>query len=423
MQEVKVSTEALENHNYILNLKKEISTCFIELGSKLKESKDKYYYKELGFRSFEEYVETSKIELKRASAYALIEIYERFVEEQGYSLEELSEIGISKLRVICPVYAHRRWIKKAKKLSFRQLRSEVTKYLERERMVSGRNKVYEGKWINDIIEGDSFELLKKLPSESIDFCMTSPPYWRIGDFGTSFGAEKEYAQYIKRVLEITGRIKEILKSSGSFYLNIGDTYQKEGLLCIPHRIAIRMRDEQNWILRECIIWHKLNPIPATEFKNKFLNAYEFIFHFIKSEDYYSNMKEVMVKKQDKYGRSNINRFFERIKLGLNGEDCYKFFEKSSDIPEVIELRVPTNVWSLGVRPHYGRVLATYPEEICERGIKVSCPEGGIVLDPFAGSGTTLVVAKKLKRKYLGFELNPKYLKLARERLAKVEVLP
>jgi DNA modification methylase len=135
------------------------------------------------------------------------------------------------------------------------------------------------------------------------------------------------------------------------------------------------------------------------------------------------MKEVMVKKQDKYGRSEVGRFFERMKLGLNGEDCYKFFEKSSDIPEVIELRVPTNVWSLGVRPHYGGVLATYPEEICERGIKVSCPEGGIVLDPFAGSGTTLVVAKKLKRKYLGFELNPRHVKFARERLAKVEVLP
>lgn len=158
-------------------------------------------------------------------------------------------------------------------------------------------------WLNKVHEGHALHLLKKMPSDSVDLVITSPPYWGLRFYGegtvTSWpdgwkgqlGLEPNYQLFVKHLVSILHEVKRVLKPSGSLYLNLGDTYQNKCMIGMPWRVALAMMDKDGWILRNSIIWHKPNHMPMSV-RDRLTNGYEFIFHFVKSQKYYYNLDAI-----------------------------------------------------------------------------------------------------------------------------------
>lgn len=155
------------------------------------------------------------------------------------------------------------------------------------------------------ISGDCLKVLKEIPEGTIDCVITSPPYWGHRLYsGGGIGQEKKYSHYIENITLITAEIYRIIKPSGSFWLNIGDTYRNKNLLGIPWRIAINLMDSQNWILRNSVIWNK-HKGGLDSSKDKLRNMHENIFHFVKSaQDYYYDTSMIRSDARRGYCDSN-----------------------------------------------------------------------------------------------------------------------
>ena len=163
--------------------------------------------------------------------------------------------------------------------------SEVVKYLE-------------GDSIRPLfLLGDSLHVLRSFPTGIIDFCMTSPPYWGHRQYaGEGIGLEADWHDYIKHLCAITDEVRRVLKPEGSFWLNIGDSYQSKNLIGIPWRVAIEMTDKQDWILRNSVVWHKVKGGPDNS-NDKLRNVYEHVFHFVKESKYYYNADAIRLTPQ------------------------------------------------------------------------------------------------------------------------------
>lgn len=325
-----------------------------------------------------------------------------------------------------------------------------------------------------LVCGTAIDILKKIPSNSIDCCITSPPYWMKRQYmNGGIGLENSYEEYIDSLLLITKEIFRILKSSGSFWLNIGDTYKNKSLACIPWRIVIRMIDSQNWILRNTVIWDKVKG-GLDNSKDKLGNIYEPVFHFVKSKKYYYNIDEIRnktlsaivtdnkvvsatgvsgVRYKKQIENSNIltveqkvnaindlNAMIEQMKSGkladfrmiINGEqrtthsDSEKVSGRAKELHEkgYYFLKYspkgtkPNDLWRIIPEDTQKRTLhfAPYPEELCVKPIVLTCPIDGIILDPFVGSGTTCLAAYKLKRKSIGIDICNEYINASSHRI-------
>lgn len=307
------------------------------------------------------------------------------------------------------------------------------------------------KFTDRIICGDALKILKTIPSESIDCVVTSPPYWALRDYGVSgqIGLEPNFEEYLNKLILIFDEIKRVLKPLGTCWVNFGDTYANKtkgghrnksqgnmidslpkrvtfeklktslsvppkSLCLIPSRFAIRMI-ERGWILRNEIIWYKPNQMPQSV-KDRFTVDFEKVFFFVKNRKYYFRQQFEPLKNSPRLERRLLdpNKTHKRIK-------SYWF----SSRPEITEKRRlemlqkgrnKRSIWTIGTINFSGNHFAVYPPKLIETPILAGCPEKGIVLDPFIGSGTTALVAKELKRNFIGIELNSKYVKLARQRL-------
>jgi len=301
------------------------------------------------------------------------------------------------------------------------------------------------KYKNKIIQGDCLEVLKTLPDESIDMVMTSPPYWALRDYGVDgqLGLEPTFQGYINKLCDIFDEVKRVLKKEGTCWVNMGDTYISKGegrhdgytdpkykngrvgrkieanalpqiipekcLAQIPSRFAIEMTN-RGWILRNEIIWHKPNCMPSSV-KDRFTVDFEKLFFFVKSKKYWFETQYEELAYQDRRGNQRIAY---KGKLEKNRD---KFNIQPVDyFGQPPQGRNKRTVWTITTKPYKEAHFATYPEQLCETPIKAGCPKGGIVLDPFFGAGTTGLVAQKLKRNYIGIELNPEYIKIAEQRL-------
>ena len=437
--------------------------------------------------------------------------------------------------------------------------------------------------INEVVCGDCLEVLKTFPDESIDLTMFSPPYWGLRDYGISgqIGLEEHPSKYIEKMVKVCQEVKRVLKKTGSMYIVIGDTYfgsggaggqykkfspnrkeivndykqpkvendgkwlQPKQLMGIPWRVAIALQ-EDGWILRNDIIWNKPNHMPSSV-TDRLTNAYEHIFHFVKSRKYYYDLDAIrerpveyeLKRRLRERNEGLVTRFQNQkcdglanppseksglrtnvksdkyLSIGKNPSDVYqgkfegfgeesekfgsprartqretklqsadnevtKFMvergsggnlkngginspekqndpdyrqylaEKGKNPSDILETKDyfrpetdkplsqhqkweregtacgsnengknPSDFWNITTRGFKGAHFAVYPEQLCIRPIKSSCPPNGIVLDLMCGSGTTLAVAKKLGRKYIGIDLNPKYVEIARKRLSTV----
>jgi site-specific DNA-methyltransferase (adenine-specific) len=307
-----------------------------------------------------------------------------------------------------------------------------------------------------ILQGDSLEVLRGIDSESIDMCITSPPYWGLRDYGVpgQLGLESTFQEYISKLVVIFDEVKRVLKGTGTCWVNLGDTYSgnksgytdtnKNGkvpsdslirkksqkgiidktLVGIPERFAIAMTDN-GWIRRNTIIWHKPSCMPVSV-TDRFTVDFEYLYFFSKNKDYWFEQQfEPLNIESLKRGRrgNNENKYSkaEGFSGGVhaNTMSAPRDFRGYEGLKEEHANRNGRNkrcVWSINPQSYSGAHFAAYPEKLVATPIKAGCPKGGTVLDIFMGSGTTLKVARDLGRHGIGIELNPEYIELAKKRI-------
>ena len=277
--------------------------------------------------------------------------------------------------------------------------------------------------INKIFLGDSLEVLKTFPDESVDCAITSPPYWELRDYGVSgqLGLETTFQEYITKLCNIFDEVKRVLKKTGTCWVNLGDTYLDKSLCQVPSHFAIEMC-KRGWLLRNRIIWHKPNCMPSGV-DDRFTVDFEDVFFFTKSQSYHFeqqfDQRKTFEERKDAIVRDREENYNSKASK-LRGTGMARHGAKGSTLnnPEKWDPLGKNKrcVWSIPTKGNSEAHFATYPEALIAPMIKAGCPEKGIVLDIFMGSGTTAVTARKLGRNYLGIDLNPEYIKIAEKRL-------
>lgn len=328
-----------------------------------------------------------------------------------------------------------------------------------------------------LIRGDAKDVLASFPPESIDMVITSPPYYMKREYlGGGIGLEDTYSEYIDDLVAICQQVYRVLKPTGSFWLNLGDSYQSKNLLMIPQRVAIRLTDEVGFTLRNQVVWNKLKGAPDNA-KDKMRTLWEPVFFFTKEPSGYYYDIDAVRKKPRKAksvehgavvsatGVSGV-RYRRKIELSteLSDEEKKNANAALDDMLHLVEIgEVPdfrmvirgatrtthgdsaklsgrakeladkgfyflkysnkgakiSDVWDIipedtqGRRYHY----APYPEDLVKNPIALTCPPDGIVLDPFVGTGTTCKVARAMGRKSVGIDLAEEYLEIAAGRCA------
>ena len=307
---------------------------------------------------------------------------------------------------------------------------------------------------NRIICGDALETLKNFPDESINCSITSPPYYGLRDYHKKeqIGREKTVEEYLDRLINVFREVRRVLKKDGTCFIVIGDSYagtsskkeqrdpkypkgrngqnpsitqkvlgyKSKDLMGIPWRLAFALR-EDGWYLRSDIIWHKENAMPEA-CKDRPTRSYEHIFLLSKSPRYYYDydslaepMKEVS-KKRYVRGRSKENKYLNEN----SGAKIQKINEargygqyKGDNIPQ---FRNKRDIWTINTTSFRGNHYAAFPPKLAEICMIAGCPKGGIILDPFIGSGTVGLIALLHNRKYIGIELNEEYVNLTKKRI-------
>jgi site-specific DNA-methyltransferase (adenine-specific) len=260
------------------------------------------------------------------------------------------------------------------------------------------------------IFNQSSDDLSELDDESVNCIMTSPPYWMKRTFSNisdELGAEKTSEEYVRNIVEHLNDSYRVLKKDGSFFLNIGDTFKDKCLQLIPYRVAIELQ-KKGWIIRNSIIWHR-NSLPFTT-KDNLTSSYEFIFHLVKSKNYFYNEVLLPLKNQSitvntfarKSGRKclsdNAKVIIGGLKEGKKLEDYWTCDVVKTAIANQSEVK------KYGGTDH----AAPFPKEVPILPILQTTRPGDVVLDLFSGSGTTSAVALLLGRKTIAYEVNTNY---------------
>jgi site-specific DNA-methyltransferase (adenine-specific) len=277
-------------------------------------------------------------------------------------------------------------------------------------------------WANTILHGDAREQLGRLPPEVVDVVVTSPPYYRQRDYqgAGQVGREDSPEQYIARLVEIFGGCRRVLKDTGSLWIVLGDKYVDGELLGMPWRVALALKDD-GWILRSDVIWHKPNAMPSAV-KTRPTIDHEYVFFLTKSKNYYYDadaIREPHVTFTEKSRmRGGRNHFFQRNGTPEQGknEGNPNLHRGRWDQAFHPQGRNKRTVWSIALSKFREAHFAVFPEELVKTCILATCPERGVVLDPFVGSGTTAVVAQKLQCHYIGIDCVEEYCQMARRRL-------
>ena len=382
-----------------------------------------------------------------------------------------------------------------------------------------------------IYQGDCIEVLKDMPNESIDCVVTSPPYWGLRDYGTAkweggvencshkreskksektitghknfeemngvgdaiyksvckrcgairkdsqLGLEETPEEFVANLVKVFSEVKRLLKSSGSVWLNLGDSYMSSGYgmsesndpknnktknmnkryekeckyckktylgtknqkfcskqcagvdntprikkgilkakdLCgIPWRVAFALQAD-GWYLRQDIIWHKPNPMPESV-QDRCTKAHEYIFLLTKSPKYFYDIDAI----REPLAESSIGRLNQDIENQIGTTRANGGAKTNGNFKAVGDQNKGANkrsVWTITTKPYKEAHFATFPIELPTYCIKAGCPEGGIVLDPFFGSGTTGLAAQEQNKHWVGIELNEEYIEIAHRRLA------
>ena len=318
-----------------------------------------------------------------------------------------------------------------------------------------------------ILQGDALELLRTLPPESVHTCVTSPPYYNLRDYGVEgqIGNESSVEEYLQALVAVFREVRRVLHPNGTLWVNMGDSYasnsgnqppntrnsyghtakrvpqgyKKKDLIGVPWQLAFALRAD-GWYLRQDIIWHKSNCMPESV-RDRCTKSHEYIFLLSKSERYFFDaaaISEPIAGASTKRYMQNIEKQSGSFKQpGRDGrpmkaalprfggekygtDQAKETRTKSGKIYVTTPHRNKRDVWTVGTSGFRGAHFAVFPEKLIEPCILAGCPEGGTVLDPFVGSGTTGVVAKRMGRGFVGCEINPSYVDMAARRIAEVE---
>ena len=334
----------------------------------------------------------------------------------------------------------------------------------------------------NLIVDDCLNVLKTMEESSIDCIITSPPYYKqriyedyTGNVKSSLGNEDSVEEYVANFIQISNELYRVLKPTGTFWLNIGDKYQNNCLLGVPWRIALAMTDSK-WILRSDVIWNQIKGTQSV--KNRFRNIYEHMFQFTKSTKYYFDDKSIRIKPTT-MPKLQDGKFISST--GVSGEKYRKMILSSTELSSkernnaikalddtinemkmgyIVDFRmtirgcqrtyhssnfkisgrakelnekgfyiiksgkdgcIPSNIWNIPTEDTHRKDshCAVYPEELLTIPIISSCPVDGIILDPFCGTGTTIVSALKLGRNSIGIDVSEKYIDFAKKRINKL----
>jgi len=292
-----------------------------------------------------------------------------------------------------------------------------------------------------ILQGSCLETLSSLEEKSVNTCVTSPPYWGLRDYGTGdqLGLEETPEKFVENLVNVFREVRRVLRDDGTVWLNLGDSYcgtghkgdhidpkHKDGrngqkvalnnkiqglkskdLIGIPWRVAFALQAD-GWYLRQDIIWHKPNPMPESV-QDRCTKSHEYIFLLSKSPKYYYDNEAI---KEETLTQDNQNRDRDTTKLNNTPGRTRMAGLKTNNY----ETRNKRSVWTVTTKPYQEAHFATYPHDLIIPCITAGCPEGGTVLDPFGGSGTTAQVSNNLNRNAILCELNPEYVEIAKDRL-------
>jgi len=305
-----------------------------------------------------------------------------------------------------------------------------------------------------ILNGDCRDVLRTLPGAMAQCCVTSPPYFGLRDYGVAgqIGLEPTPDDFVAELVAVFREVRRVLRDDGTLWLNLGDSYastvkgsggagksrlgpnrdlqnighqkfeprrfdmqglKPKDLIGIPWRVAFALQAD-GWYLRQDIIWHKPNPMPESV-KDRCTKAHEYIFMLSKSPRYYWDaeaVKEEVQHPEMRHKSSNKSAAQESAFLG-NAPTNLGRCGTSED-----GKRNRRSVWTVSTQPFKGSHFATFPPDLIEPCILAGCPEGGTVLDPFGGAGTTGLVADRLHRHAVLIELNPEYAAMAERRIAR-----
>lgn len=280
--------------------------------------------------------------------------------------------------------------------------------------------------MNKIEFGDCRETMRRWATEGVkaQTCVTSPPYYGLRDYGHDgqIGLEETPEEYIAAMVEVFRCVHDVLEDDGTLWLNIGDSYASDKqLIGIPWMLAFGLKND-GWILRQDIIWHKPNPMPESV-QDRCTKAHEYIFLLSKSQKYYYDFESIKEASVDPEGSANRYKtpFFAGEKHESGGYSATGATH-TKGMKEFDGNRNKRSVWTVTTKPYAGAHFAVFPSDLIEPCILAGAPVGGIVLDPFMGSGTTAQVAQNLGRQYLGCEINKDYKPLQDKRLAQYSLI-
>ena len=294
-----------------------------------------------------------------------------------------------------------------------------------------------------ILMGDAVEKLRTMETESVHTCVTSPPYFNLRDYGVAgqIGNEDTPEAFVEKLVEVFREVRRVLRTDGTLWVNIGDSYatrsgpqpptntrnscghtgkrtprgyKYKDLIGIPWLLAFALRAD-GWYLRQDIIWNKSNCMPESV-RDRCTKSHEYIFLLSKSERYYFNLQAI----REPAGTKGNARSFRGGGAYTGGRS----FNNSAEVARESHgnakndagTRNKRDVWTVSTAGFRGAHFAVFHEKLIEPCILAGCPEGGTVLDPFTGSGTTGVVAKKLGRNFVGVEIKPEYHEMATRRI-------
>ena len=305
----------------------------------------------------------------------------------------------------------------------------------------------------DILNGDCLEVLPTLEAGSVHTCVTSPPYFGLRDYGHDgqIGLESTPDGYVAKLVAVFREVRRVLRDDGTLWLNLGDSYnahpgqrkttdkagakqktnagspgapsrhvyelKPKDLIGIPWRVAFALQAD-GWYLRQDIIWHKPNPMPESV-RDRCTKAHEYIFLLSKSPRYYFDAEAI---KEPATNKPPGNTRATKGGRALAAGDEKHRTAGNLHLIGAVEKRNRRSVWTVTTKPYKGAHFATFPPDLIEPCILAGAPEGGVVLDPFGGSGTTGMVAEKHRRNAILVELNPDYIALAEDRRERQAVL-
>ena len=304
--------------------------------------------------------------------------------------------------------------------------------------------------------GDSLEILRTLPDGSAQCCVTSPPYWGLRDYGhdEQIGLEQTPEEYVSRLVAVFAEVRRVLADDGVLWLNLGDSYasnpasgarsssaifngspettgdhqtpkrkyrrpddlKPKDLVGIPWRVAFALQAD-GWYLRSDTIWHKPNPMPESV-RDRPTKAHEYVFLMSKSARYLYDQDAIRERMAEssasryayKFGGAKSEALAEANKEGVGRRTSVIGTRSAPDS------RNARSVWTIPTQPYPGAHFAVMPPALADRCIRAGSRVGDVVLDPFAGAGTTGMVARRLRRSFVGCELNPTFAEMARQRI-------